>query len=164
VGVDAPIALCDHHLAVAADWAAREQGVTDVLPMPCRLCGSRVGVRFPSGWVCAVCDWRAGELIDHELPAPRVDVVYYLRYADRIKIGTTAKPRQRLAVIMHDELLAFERGDRVLERARHAQFAGIREGGEWFTATPELRAHAAMLADGIDPWSRYARWVAEALR
>lgn len=134
------------------------------MPGRCLLCGSGDGVRSPDGWHCAVCGWRVGDVPDAELPRPRVDVVYYLRYADRIKIGTTAKPRQRLAVIMHDELLAFERGDRVLERARHAQFAGIREGGEWFTATPELRAHAAMLADGIDPWSRYARWVAEALR
>ena len=105
---------------------ARAYGVTDVLPSPCRLCGSRSGVRHPSGWVCAVCEWRHGELVDGELPPPRVDVVYYLRYADRVKIGTTSNPRQRFAAIRHDDVLAFERGDRRLERHRHAQFADER--------------------------------------
>jgi len=132
------------------------------MPGPCTLCGGAAGVRASDGWRCAVCGWRVGDAPDAELPRPRIDVVYYLRYADRIKIGTSARPRARLAAIMHEELLAFERGDRMLERARHVQFADIREGGEWFTATPELRAHAASLADGVDPWARYARWVAEA--
>lgn len=134
------------------------------MPGPCALCGGVAGVRASDGWRCAVCGWLVGDVPDAELPRPRIDVVYYLRYADRVKIGTTANPRQRLAAIMHEELLAFERGDRVVERARHTQFASIREGGEWFTATAELRAHAASLADGIDPWDRYARWAAEALR
>lgn len=133
------------------------------MPGPCVLCGAAVGERGTDGWQCAVCGWRVGDAPDADLPRPRVDVVYYLRYADRIKIGTTAQPRQRLAAVRHEELLAFERGDRVLERRRHAQFAVLREGGEWFTATAELRAHAAGLAGGIDPWDRYARWVAEAL-
>ena len=53
---------------------------------------------------------------DGDLAPPRVDVVYYLRQrdhvGDRVKIGTTANPRQRLARISHQDLLAFERGDR----------------------------------------------------
>ena len=133
------------------------------MPGRCRLCGAATGVRAEDGWRCTVCGWRVGDVPDAELPRPRIDVVYYLRYADRVKIGTTANPRQRLAAVMHDELLAFERGDRALERARHAQFAAIREGGEWFTATAELRGHAASLTGGLDPWDRYARWVADAL-
>ena len=134
------------------------------MPGPCALCGGTAGERAPDGWRCAACGWRVGDVPDAELPRPRIHVVYYLRYANRIKIGTTAHPRQRLAALMHDELLAFERGDRVLEGERHRQFADIREGGEWFTATPELRAHATDLAAGIDPWMRYARWLADALR
>jgi hypothetical protein len=161
---DAPIPLCEHCLAVAADWAQRADGVTDVLPSPCRLCGSRLGVRWPSGWVCAVCEWRHGELPDAELPPPRVDVVYYLRYADRVKIGTTANPRQRFAAIMHDELLAFERGDRVQERVRHEQFSAERFGGtEWFALSPALRAHIDSVAGGRDPWNVHSRWVSEAV-
>lgn len=161
----APIALCTWHAAVSAEWVGVGDGVTDVLPTPCVLCGSRLGVRWPSGWLCAVCEWRHGEPVDGELPAPRVDVVYYLRYADRIKIGTTAHPRQRLGAIWHDELLAFEPGDRLVERRRHAQFAEERLGRtEWFTRSEALTAHVGALSSGVDdPWARYARWVSEAI-
>jgi len=161
---DAPLALCELHLGLAAEWAARSAGVTDLLPFPCRACGSPLGVRYPSGWICAVCEWRVGDVVDDELPPPRVDVVYYLRYGDRVKIGTTANPRQRLAAIWHDEVLAFERGDRTLERRRHAQFAEDRLGGEWFRLSPAVRDHVASVAAGVeDPWTAYARWVSAAL-
>ncbi len=155
---DAPLALCAHHLIVAAEWAQREYGVTDALPSPCRLCGSRLGVRYPSAWLCAVCDWRHGELVDGELPPPRVDVVYYARYGDRVKIGTSANPRQRLTSIWHDDLLAFERGDRQLERRRHEQFAEERfPRTEWFQLTERLCAHIEAVRRGEpDPWTRYA--------
>lgn len=164
VDADAPVALCELHLAAAADWAGRAHGMTDVLPAPCRACGSRVGIRYPSGWICAVCEWRHGELPESDLPPPRVDVVYYLRHGDRVKIGTTASPKQRFQAIWHEQLLAFERGDRTLERRRHEQFAADRfEGSEWFRMSPELAAHVASVAAGVaDPWDRYARWVSEA--
>ena len=164
VPADAPLALCEGHLVAASEWADGAYGVTDALPSPCRLCGSRLGVRYPSGWICAVCEWRHGEVVDAELPPPRVDIVYYLGYADRVKIGTTANPRQRFAAIWHDEVLAFERGDRALERRRHVQFAGDRLGSsEWFTPSPVLRAHIDAVRAGVDdPWALYARWVSEA--
>lgn len=113
---------------------------------------------------CPVCGWHVGDSPDPDLPAPRIDVVYYLRWEDRIKIGTSAQPRRRLAAIWHRELLAFELGDRTLERARHTQFAHLREGGEWFRADAALLAHAAALAGDTPPWHSYARWVADALR
>jgi T5orf172 domain len=161
---DAPLALCELHLAVAAEWAHRSTGVTDLLPSPCRACGAQVGVRYPAGWICGICEWRVGDVVDDELPPPRVDVVYYLRFGDRVKIGTTANPRQRLAAIWHDEVLAFERGDRRVERRRHAQFADDRLGGEWFQLSPAVREHIAIVAAGIeDPWDAHARWVSAAL-
>lgn len=161
---DAPLPLCERHLAVAGDWSARENGVADVLPGPCGLCGSRVGVRYPSGWVCAVCEWRFGDIADGELAPPRVDVVYYLRFEDRVKIGTTASPRQRFSAIWHDEVLAFERGDRRLERARHEQFSAERFGRtEWFALSDDLARHIRVVAAGIDPWDVHARWISEAL-
>lgn len=164
VGADAPVPLCELHLAVAADWASRDTGVEDLLPSPCVLCGSRLGVRYPSGWACAVCEWRHGDRVDDELPPPRVDVVYYLRQGDRVKIGTTANPRQRFAAIWHQEVLAFERGDRRLERQRHDQFAADRfVGSEWFRFSPGLASHIAEVSVGIeDPWALHARWVSEA--
>ncbi len=165
VDPDAPVALCAWHAAASAEWVTAQDGVTDLLPTPCRLCGSRLGVRWPSGWLCAVCEWRHGDPVDDELPPPRVDVVYYLRFGDRIKIGTTAHPRRRLAAIWHDELLAFERGDRSVERRRHLLFADDRyPRTEWFRRSPALDEHVSALASGVDdPWELYARWKSEAL-
>jgi hypothetical protein len=149
---------------VAGEQAAEQFGATDLLPSPCVLCRSRLGVRWPSGWICAVCEWRYGEIPDDDLPSPRVDVVYYLRFGDRIKIGTSVNPRQRFAAIWHDEVLAFERGDRVLERRRHEQFASERfDRTEWFTASDDLLAHIDIVAGGVAPWDRFARWTSEAV-
>ena len=153
-----------HHLAVAAELYEAEHGVADLLPSPCLLCGSRIGVRYPSGWVCSVCEWPYGEHPDGELPPPRVDIVYYLRFGDRVKIGTTTNPRQRFAALRHEEVLAFERGDRRLEQRRHAEFAAERQGrSEWFELTDRLRAHIDTVAGGTLPWDRWRRWVAEAI-
>ncbi|WP_306306288.1 hypothetical protein [Curtobacterium ammoniigenes] len=93
-----------------------------------------------------------------------MDVVYYIRSEDRIKIGTSANPRRRLRVLWHDALLAFERGDRVAEQRRHRQFAFARIGStEWFRTCDELEHHIDTLRCGIDdPWRLYARWMAEA--
>ncbi|RIJ52219.1 GIY-YIG nuclease family protein [Clavibacter lycopersici] len=161
----APVPLCAAHLAAAAAWAEREHGVEDVLPSPCPTCGSRLGVRYPSGWLCAVCEWRHGDHPDGELAAPRVEVVYYIRFGDRMKIGTSANPRQRLGTLRHDELLAFERGGREVERARHVQFARQRfDRTEWFDLDARLREHVVALAAGQpDPWELLARWRSEAL-
>ena len=167
--VAAVLPLCAGHLALVADLAAEHTGVEDVLPGPCPLCGSRSGVRFPSGSLCAVCEWPWGDVPDGDLAPPRVDVVYYLRqrddFGDRIKIGTTTNPRQRLAAVPHQELLAFERGDRTLERRRHRAFAADRyPRTEWFRTTPALLAHVAVVGAGVtDPWALHARWTSEAL-
>lgn len=157
--------LCAHHLLVAHDWVTRELGVTDRLPSPCLACGSRLGVRYPSGWLCAICEWKVGDLPDEAPTTVRVDVVYYLRYRDRIKIGTSGNPRTRIAGLLHDEVLAFEPGDRLVEQRRHAQFAAQRiPRTEWFEHSEELAEHIRALQAGVDdPWARYARWVSEAL-
>jgi hypothetical protein len=141
----------------------------DELESPCRVCRSRHGIRTPTGWVCAVCGWRVGEYVDPGLPLPRVDVVYYLRLDERVKIGTTHNPRQRFGALRTglagtEEVLAFELGDRHVERARHAEFADDRLGtSEWFALSPRLRTHIGALAAGQDPWHVHARWLADAL-
>lgn len=160
----APLQLCERHFDVASEYANREYGITDLLPGPCMLCGSRIGVRYPSGWICAVCEWRFGDVVDAELPPPRLDVVYYLRFEDRVKIGTSSNPRQRFAAIWHDDLLALERGDRRLEQHRHAQFAAERLGrSEWFALSGPLRTHIEAVAGGVAPWDAYSRWWSEAV-
>ncbi|WP_403023750.1 GIY-YIG nuclease family protein [Salinibacterium sp. GXW1014] len=134
------------------------------MPGPCNLCGADSGEQADGAWFCLVCGWRYGDAPDPELPLPRIDVVYYLRFDRRVKIGTSAHPRRRLAAIRHEELLAFERGDRRLEQQRHREFAGCREGGEWFTLTPELAAHIDRLRTEGEPWTLYARWFSAELR
>lgn len=158
-----PVPLCALHLEVAAEVHGSAHGVAGPLPAPCALCGCRLGVRYPSGWVCAVCEWPHGEHPDDGIAPPRVDIVYYLGFRDRVKIGTTANPRQRFAAIRHERALAFERGDRRLEQRRHGQFAAERAGtSEWFELSEPLEAHIDVLAGGVDPWDRWRRWVAEA--
>jgi hypothetical protein len=157
------IALCADHLLLAAEVHGEVAGVTGALPSPCALCRSRIGVRHLDGWTCAVCEWPYGEQPDGDLPPPRVDVVYYLQFDDRVKVGTTASPRQRFTAIRHDRLLAFERGDRTVEQRRHAEFAEERLGtSEWFALSDRLHKHIDVLAGGVDPWDRWRRWVAEA--
>jgi hypothetical protein len=157
---DAPLALCTTHLLAAYDWVARDIGVTDLLPSPCLACGSRLGVRYPSGWLCAICEWRVGDIPDPEVVDSRVDVVYYIRFRDRVKIGTSANPRRRLASLPHDEVLAFEQGGRMLEQKRHLQFAGYRiPRTEWFELHDALAEHVLQLSAGVDdPWAQYDYW------
>ena len=134
------------------------------LESPCRLCGATAGLRDAAGWSCATCGWRVGTYVDPDLPPPRIDVVYYLRLGERVKIGTTFTPRQRFAALPHDEVLAFERGDRSLERQRHAEFADDRLGtSEWFALTPRIRRHVRALAAGRPAWDVLARWLSEEL-
>ncbi|AWB94318.1 ATPase [Agromyces badenianii] len=161
----APLDLCTRHLLEAYDWVARGVGETDLMPGPCPVCGSWVGVAYPSGRICANCEWRVGDVPDLEVADPRVDVVYYLRYRDQIKIGTSGNPRLRVASLPHDEVLAFELGDRLVEQRRHAQFAARRFAGtEWFAVHDELLAHIAELRLGVaDPWQQYDRWVSRRL-
>ncbi|WP_449408285.1 GIY-YIG nuclease family protein [Microbacterium maritypicum] len=137
---------------------------TSRLPDPCALCGRSEAVRVSAGLECAWCGWLFGTAPDADVPRPVVEVVYYLRFDRRVKIGTSRRPRQRLASIRHEELLAFEPGGRAVEQARHREFAAIREGGEWFTFDAELEAHIATLRTTADPWQLYARWVSAALR
>jgi hypothetical protein len=127
-------------------------------------CGSRIGVHFSSAWLCGVCEWRQGDVPDADLVAPRVDVVYYIRHGDLVKIGTTANPRRRFSEIWHEEVLAFERGDRRVEHHRHEQFSSYRcDRTEWFRLAAPILDHVDTLAGGRDPWDVHARWVSAAM-
>lgn len=133
------------------------------LERACVLCRGTLATRINGALRCRICGWRVGDVPDPDVPVPRVDVVYYVQFDSRIKIGTSARPRQRLSAIRHHELLAFEPGDRLLERSRHEQFAHLRLGGEWFDAAPELLSHTQQLRGETEPWHAYARWFADAL-
>jgi hypothetical protein len=160
-----PVALCTRHLLAAHDWVVREVGASDLLPAPCAACGSRLGVRYPAGWICAVCEWKVGDVPDDGAVDVRVDVIYYLRYGDRIKIGTSGNPRRRIASLPHDEVLGFERGGRALEQRRHAQFSLYRiPHTEWFESHDALLNHVAEVGSaGTDPWALYDYWLSRAI-
>jgi len=72
-------------------------------------------------------------------------LVYYVRFGDRVKIGTTANLKGRLHSLPHDEVLATEPGSYPIERARHAAFADLRVTGEWFRYEEPLVSHIAGL-------------------
>ena len=78
-------------------------------------------------------------------PEPSPPVVYYIRFGDRIKIGTTSRLLARMRDLPKDELLVTEPGGRDLERQRHREFAAFRVTGEWFKAETPLLVHIARL-------------------
>lgn len=88
-------------------------------------------------------------------------VVYYLRFCCRVKIGFTGDLKKRRQDIPHHEVLAIEPGGRLMESNRHAQFADLRDIGEWFMYGPALKAHIKEL-QGAGPMladtEAAARW------
>jgi hypothetical protein len=68
-------------------------------------------------------------------------VVYYLRFGDRVKIGTSINLKKRLQALQYDALLAVEPGSYGLEKQRHEQFANDRLIGEWFSESAALQSH-----------------------
>ncbi len=88
-----------------------------------------------------------GEYLDEprDPDAPAPGFVYYIRFRDRIKIGTSSSILGRLSNLPYDEILAIEPGGHQLERLRHQQFHEARDHGEWFAVTDQLLDHCAML-------------------
>lgn len=73
------------------------------------------------------------------------NLVYYIRFGNRIKIGTTANLVSRLNGLPYEEVLATEPGGLPLERERHKQFRDDRIIGEWFRISTALMAHISTL-------------------
>lgn len=70
-------------------------------------------------------------------------IVYYMRRADQVKIGTTTCLANRLSDIQPQGVLALEPGGRAEEQARHERFASLRLRGEWFQLDSGLAEHIA---------------------
>lgn len=75
--------------------------------------------------------------------------VYYVRVGDLIKIGMTARLRQRLNAYPPDaQLLAVEPGGEALEGQRHHQFRHLlAHRKEWFRPGPDLMDHIAKVSE-----------------
>lgn len=160
VNPDHSLNLCAEHIEAAFELYRR---TAEIAPLsnssPCPLCDS---VMYPgvTGAMCGRCKYTTGDFTGRivvsydEVEAQQnqrrgaiksSNVVYYIRFADRIKIGTTGDIRGRMTALPHDELLATEPGDRHLEAVRHNEFKHLRLTGEWFRAAPDLLEHVASL-------------------
>lgn len=80
------------------------------------------------------------------MAADGISIVYYVRRADLVKIGTTKRPSERFAALLPDEILAWEPGSHSVESTRHEEFAEWRLGGsEYFRENEALSDHTARL-------------------
>lgn len=107
--------------------------------------GFPVACPNPHWWEDA---WWEQPAADEHIPARRgTERVYYLRFGDRIKIGTSSSFKGRLSTLPYHEVLAIEPGTFALERERHREFDALRIQGqrEWFHDAPALGAHAGRL-------------------
>lgn len=84
-------------------------------------------------------------------------VVYYARIGDYVKIGYSARLRNRMSNLRVDELLACEPGGEELERQRHEEFAAerISRRRENFTLSERLVAHIEQVRSehGLPLWA-----------
>ncbi len=148
VPADAPVPMCMTHLAEAWEYCGDKIAQSRVDTHAAD--SDERGAKFLS----LLSESRAEQLAAIKdaqdwLEEPEVDdpnaVVYYVRFADRIKIGYTGNLGRRLTAIPHDELLTVEPGARQVEANRHRQFAEHRIVGEWFAAAPALLEHVDSL-------------------
>lgn len=151
-----PVGLCAGHLAQAVEWFAAESRMPIEMQLgrPCSGCDLKaLRASMDGAVICQACGHTetvpAEDLSfePFEQPAQQVEVVYYMRFADRIKIGTTVDLPRRLGDLHCDALLGYELGGHDLEKRRHRQFFRSRviPHREWFFQSEELLAHIAAL-------------------
>lgn len=74
--------------------------------------------------------------------AGKRNVVYYIKFRDCVKIGTSRNLESRYSGITATEMLyGFEFGGHRLEKRRHDKFSVYRTHGEWFEDNQHIRAH-----------------------
>jgi hypothetical protein len=96
--------------------------------------------QFLQGWMKNIAEAERPDL----KPIPKKYLVYYIRFGDGIKIGTTHNLAQRLSsfCVPAAAVLAVEPGGFELERSRHEFFADSRIGRtEVFQDSPKLQRH-----------------------
>lgn len=123
------------------------------IPGPCPSCGiaGYLALTLTERVHClnASCNYRAHvaqfETVRRALLfdlAADSSVVYYIKFRDCVKIGTSSNLKNRWSALTATELLyGFEYGGRKIERRRHDKFAMYRAFGEWFHDNAHIRAH-----------------------
>lgn len=71
----------------------------------------------------------------------RPGVVYFVQFADRVKIGFTTDLARRMHTVPHDRILATFAGTYGDEGALHRRFEHLNIKGEWFRMGDDLMAH-----------------------
>lgn len=176
---DAPYGLCKEHWDKIADHHPDHEPLVKRPLLRCMFCGylsvrelEGEGLQFCTDPLCGRVNFGLSsaelqELMDKRqaasdrLARARFEVVYYLRWGDRIKIGTSRNLPGRMQQIWHDELLAVEPGSYDLERKRHGEFAEHRIPNyrEWFRAAPNLMFFINNLrATHGEPFAAFDRW------
>ena len=160
---DSKLGLCARHWRIAAEGMESGSPLTDIR---CRYCG-QIGMVSVARDHIAYCrnrecgqvifdvDFTGRELITIPEPPPvktptaQPSVVYYILWADRIKIGTSFTLTTRLKSLYFDQLLAIEPGNHTLESRRHREFASLKLPNyrEWFQAAAPLIFHTNTLRD-----------------
>lgn len=143
----APFGMCGDHWRVAHNHVKADLGDS----ARCYGCGLLTVIRgecinpqheeLTAGRKRAAADAETREAKRKQHP----EVVYYLEWAGRVKIGTSTNLASRLNSIYHDQLLAAEPGSYKLERDRHQTFTTDRIDGqkEWFNKSDQLTEHIA---------------------
>lgn len=128
--------------------------VTELLPV-CRSCGVKIALAHlseASKFDVVMAEAKRSQEERQRLRTngkPGASVVYYVKLDEnRIKIGFTSKPRERLrAFRVHPSaLLAYEPGGRDVERQRHTMFAAERLGAR---------------VEEFEPSERLMEWIAD---
>lgn len=83
-----------------------------------------------------------------------IQVVYYARIGNRVKIGTSTNLPTRMQVIRPEEIMVLEAGGFDVEQRRHLQFKALRTHGEWFKLEGALVEHIAQLRAQAQPVSQ----------
>lgn len=81
---------------------------------------------------------QAGQARSEYGPKEKLGLVYFIRFADRIKIGYTTDLPTRMKTVPHDEILALVPGTMADEKTLHRKFNSLRITGEWFANDPRL--------------------------
>lgn len=81
---------------------------------------------------------------------PRPGYVYFIQFGDRIKIGFSTDPENRVRALPHDKVLAVIPGTRLNERQLHAAFADLRLTGEWFREDQRIHDFVADVKDASE--------------
>ena len=148
--------ICSEHWAKIIDDQKRSDTHRHLLAeVSCPICkrlilagpGVPVACSNPGCWEDA---WWEQPSSAPEIPTRRgTSWCYYIRFGDRIKIGTSASLKGRLSTLPYDEILALEPGTVELERRRHQEFTNHLVPGqrEWFHDHVELREHIAQLRE-----------------